>query len=137
LEFYLEIHSRPKAQNVYAAGSMTAPRVNHTATLFPNGKVLIAGGTSTVELFDPSTGTFTATGAMTASNSSPLAVVNSPIDVTVNGKPAEVLAAAGYPGAIDGYQVNFRVPPDTGPGTAIIQISAAWIPGAPVSIQVK
>lgn len=30
--------------------------------------------------------------------SSPLAVVNSPIDVTVNGKSAEVLAAVGYPG---------------------------------------
>lgn len=69
--------------------------------------------------------------------SSPLAVVNSPIDVTVNGKSAEVLTAAGYPGAIDGYQVNFRVPPDTGSGAAAIQISAAWILGAPVSISVK
>lgn len=69
--------------------------------------------------------------------SSPLAVVISPIDVTVNGKSAEVLAAVGYPGAIDGYQVNFRVPPDISPGTAIIQISAAWIPGAPVSIAVR
>src|SRR5947207_2979506 len=31
--------------------------------------------------------------------SSPLAKVNSPLQVTVNGKPAEVVAAAGYPGA--------------------------------------
>jgi len=69
--------------------------------------------------------------------SSPLAVVNSPIDVTVNGKSAEVLGAVGYPGAVDGYQVNFRVPPDTGTGTATIQISAAWVPGVPVSIAVK
>ena len=69
--------------------------------------------------------------------SSPLAVVNSPIDVTVNGKSAEVLAAVGYPGAVDGYQVNFRVPPDISPGSATIQISSAWIPGAPVSIAVK
>jgi uncharacterized protein (TIGR03437 family) len=43
--------------------------------------------------------------------SSPAAAVNSPVDVTVNGKSAEVLAAVGYPGAVDGYQVNFRVPP--------------------------
>ena len=69
--------------------------------------------------------------------SSPLAVVNSPIDVAVNGKSAEVLGAVGYPGAVDSYQVNFRVPPETGPGTATIQVSAAWIPGAPVSISVK
>ena len=68
---------------------------------------------------------------------SPLAVVNSPLDVTVNGKSAEVLAAVGYPGAVDGFQVNFRVPPDTGTGTATIQISSAWIPGPPVNIEVK
>jgi hypothetical protein len=69
--------------------------------------------------------------------SSPLAVVNSPLAVTVNGESAEVLAAVGYPGAVDGYQVNFRVPPDTGTGTATIQISSAWIPGAPVNMEVK
>jgi hypothetical protein len=69
--------------------------------------------------------------------SSPLALVNSPIDVTVNGKSAEVLAAVGYPGSVDGYQVNFRVPPGISPGAATIQITTAWIPGAPVSITVK
>jgi uncharacterized protein (TIGR03437 family) len=69
--------------------------------------------------------------------SSPLAVVNSPIDVTVNGKSAEVLGAVGYPGAVDGYQVNFRVPPDMSAGAATIQISAAWIAGAPVNISVQ
>jgi uncharacterized protein (TIGR03437 family) len=69
--------------------------------------------------------------------SSPLAVVNSPIDVTVNGKSAEVLGAVGYPGAVDGYQVNFRVPPGIGPGMAAIQLSAAWIAGAPVTIAVQ
>ena len=43
-------------------GSMTVPRAFHTATLLPNGKVLIAGGGSaTLELYDPATGTFTAT----------------------------------------------------------------------------
>ena len=31
------------------------------------------------------------------------ATVNSPVGVTVNGKPAEVLGAVGYPGAVDGY----------------------------------
>jgi len=69
--------------------------------------------------------------------SSPLAAVNSPVEVTVNGKAAEVLGAVGYPGAADGYQVNFRLPSDTAKGAAAIQVSAAWIAGTPVSIQVQ
>lgn len=66
--------------------------------------------------------------------SSPLAVVNSPIDVTVNGLSAEVLAAVGYPGTVDSYQVNFRVPANAGSGAVALQISSAWIPGVPVSV---
>ncbi len=69
--------------------------------------------------------------------SSPLAIVNSPVEVTVNGKPAEVLSAVGLPGAVDGYQVNFRVPPDTAKGPASIQLSAAWISGTAVAIAVQ
>jgi len=68
---------------------------------------------------------------------SPAAVVNSPVEVTVNGQPAEVLGAVGYPGAVDGYQVNFRLPPNTAAGTATIQVSAAWIAGAPVKIAIR
>ena len=67
----------------------------------------------------------------------PLAVVNSPVEVTVNGKPAEVLGAVGFPGSVEGYQVNFQVPPDIGKGTATIQVSAAWVGGAPVIIMVQ
>src|SRR5262245_50926139 len=51
----------------------------------------------------------------------PLAAVNSPVAVTVNGKPAEVLGAVGYPGSVGSYQVNFRIPADTQKGTAAIQ----------------
>jgi hypothetical protein len=69
--------------------------------------------------------------------SSPLAVVNSPVQVTVNGKATEVLSAVGFPGAVDGYQVNFRVPPDTAKGSASIQVSAAWIAGTAVQIAVQ
>jgi hypothetical protein len=68
---------------------------------------------------------------------SPLQAVNSPIEVAVNGKPAEVLAADGVPGAIDGYQVNFRVPPGTVSGTATLQVSAAWITGPEARIAVS
>jgi hypothetical protein len=68
--------------------------------------------------------------------SSPLAVVNSPVEVIVNGRAAQVLDAVGFPGAVDGYQVNFRLPPGT-TGPASIHVSAAWISGTPVSIPVR
>ncbi len=66
--------------------------------------------------------------------SDPAASVNSPVAVTVDGEPAEVLAAIGYPGAVDAYQINIRVPLDvpTGKGKAIIQLSSAWILGSPL-----
>ena len=65
---------------------------------------------------------------------SPPAVVNSPVDVMVNGKSAEIIAAVGFPGVADGYQVNFRVPSDVAKGPATIQVSAAWITGPSVTI---
>jgi uncharacterized protein (TIGR03437 family) len=67
----------------------------------------------------------------------PLQVVNSPVQVLVNGNPAEVLFAGGYPGAVDGYQVNFRVPDPTTSGQASIQLFSAWIGGPTVNIQVQ
>jgi uncharacterized protein (TIGR03437 family) len=69
--------------------------------------------------------------------SSPAATVNSPIEVKVNGNSAEVLGAVGFPGSLDGYQVNFRVPAGVAKGTATIQVSAAWIAGPAVQITVK
>jgi uncharacterized protein (TIGR03437 family) len=63
--------------------------------------------------------------------------VNAPVQVTVNGESAEVTAAVGYPGSIDGYQVNFRVPSGASKGTATIQVSAAWIAGPAVSIAIQ
>jgi hypothetical protein len=73
----------------------------------------------------------------TAFPSSPLAGVNSPIEVTINGKAGEVIGAVGYPGSVDGYQVNFRVPTDTQKGIATIQVIAAWVAGAPANFPVQ
>jgi uncharacterized protein (TIGR03437 family) len=64
-------------------------------------------------------------------------IVNSPIEVLVNGKPGEVLYASGYPGAVDRYQVNFRVPDGITPGMAPVQLSSAWITGPEVKIPLQ
>lgn len=68
--------------------------------------------------------------------STPPSVV-SPVDVKVNGVSAEVLAAVGLPGAVDGYQVNFRVPSDAVSGVATVQVSAAWIAGPSVNLSIR
>lgn len=71
-----------------ATGSMITPRESHAAALLPNGWVLIAGGQavisqedccnfaplSSAELYNPSTGTFAATGGMTVARAFPVAV---------------------------------------------------------------
>jgi hypothetical protein len=59
----------PATGNYSAGPNMNTARGCHTATLLPNGKVLITGnwsqsGANTAELFDPSTGRFSPTGDM-------------------------------------------------------------------------
>jgi len=52
-------------------GNMSVVRVFHTATLLPNGKVLVAGGhDASADLYDPTSGTFAATGSMSVGRSS-------------------------------------------------------------------
>jgi uncharacterized protein (TIGR03437 family) len=68
---------------------------------------------------------------------SPFAVVNSPVDVLVNGKAARAINAIGLPGTNDIYHVAFRVPDDTISGPASVQISAAWVKGSAVGIPIR
>ena len=80
----------------------TAPMANarefHTATLLPNGKILVAGGSGNIsaELYDPSTGTWTTTGSMANARSEQTATLlpNGKVLVAGGGGTTDVLASA-------------------------------------------
>ena len=67
----------------------------------------------------------------------PVEMVNSPIEVTVNGKEVEVINQVGWPGTYDLYRVDFRVPSGLPQGLATIRLTAAWIPGPEVQVPVQ
>ena len=60
----------PASRTWTATGSLNTARCYHTATLLPNGMVLVAGGltaasaSASAELYDPASGTWTATGSL-------------------------------------------------------------------------
>lgn len=62
----------PTTNTFTPTSDMNEPRNGHTATLLPNGKVLLAGGwnqlgrTATAELYDPQSGTFEYAGSLMA-----------------------------------------------------------------------
>jgi N-acetylneuraminic acid mutarotase len=75
-----------------AAAPMSSPRVGHTATLLPSGKVLVVGGTgdnhtplATAELYDPATNTWTPAGSMGVSRLAHAAALLSSGKVLVTG----------------------------------------------------
>jgi len=74
-------------------GSLATGRANHTATLLPSGKVLVAGGENSsgllasAELYDPATGSWSTTGSLATARSGHTATL------LPNGK---VLVAGGF-----------------------------------------
>ena len=93
----------PKTGRFSHTGSMNAARVNHTATLLPDGRVLIVGGDgpsgplASVELYDPLTGKFSATAPLTTAR------VGHTATLLPDGR---VLVAGGADALDDGLAAN-------------------------------
>jgi N-acetylneuraminic acid mutarotase len=91
----------PVANTWSAAASMSVGHAAHTATLLPNGKVLVAGGdypaTDSAELYDPVANTWSSAGTMGTDRTDHTATL------LQNGK---VLVAGGYASTGTGQAVS-------------------------------
>jgi hypothetical protein len=62
--------------------------------------------------------------------------VNSPIEMTIGGQPAEVVNQIGWPGERNLYRLDFRVPA-VSHSRATLQFAVAWINSRPTKIPVQ
>jgi hypothetical protein len=63
--------------------------------------------------------------------------VNSPVQVFVDGQPVDVLTSIGWPGKVDVYRIDFRLPSTISSKVASVQLTVAWMSGAAVQIPVQ
>lgn len=63
--------------------------------------------------------------------------VSVPVEIVVNGTSEPVQYAGSYPGAINGYQVNFQLPSGTASGSATLSVMSGFIAGGAVTIPVQ
>jgi Kelch motif/Galactose oxidase, central domain len=95
-----------------ATGSLTAPRVAHTTTLLPDGRVLAAGGfndgrdNTSAEVYDPATGSWSVADSMISSRSFHTATLltNGKVLVAGGSSPSGSLNNA------ESYDLGFEVP---------------------------
>jgi len=84
-----------------ATGNLLAPNSNHTSTRLADGRVLVAGGfeatpVTTAQIYDPTTGLFTATGSMNVARADPRAILlaSGKVLIVGGGDGVSVLASA-------------------------------------------
>jgi hypothetical protein len=98
-------------------GAMATAREQHTATLLADGRVLIVGGTTptgtgdlqptaTVEIYDPSTGSFSVTGSMAEARSLHTATLLPSGNVLVAGGGGENSTAELYDPATGSFSIT-------------------------------
>jgi len=114
-------------------GSMTRQRCLHSATLLPNGDVLVSGGANSIydyskptvnssEVYNPSTGEWTATGSLNDSRASA---------ATLLLESGEVLTAGGYSNAGNGAANTYLTSAELhNPSTGAWSLTTSMSPGA-------
>lgn len=123
----------PESGKWTTTGSLNTGRFNHKAILLPNGKVLVAGGyvavvdpylrlipTASAELYDPATGTWTATGDLNVARA-----VHT-MTLLPNGKvlvAGEVLAAELYDPASETWTITGSLTTARGYHTATLLLN--------------
>jgi Kelch motif protein/galactose oxidase-like protein/Big-like domain-containing protein len=108
----------PATGSFTVTGGMTTAREEHTATLLADGKVLIVGGegpvtgsselqpTATVEVYDPSTGSFSLTGSMAEARSLHTATLLPSGEVLVAGGGDDNSTAELYDPATGAFSIT-------------------------------
>jgi hypothetical protein len=130
----------PSSGTFTASGNLITPRQMHAATLLPNGKVLVAGGRvgqgtasapalASAELYDPATGSFSATGDMTVPRLLPAAtLLNNGLVLIAGGWSDHLLQSAEL------YDPSTRIFTATGDMTEPGAESATLLPNGKVLI---
>jgi hypothetical protein len=119
-------------------GSLVTPRENHTATLLPSGKVLIAGGNgagvgiASVELYDPALGTFSATGSLATPRQGHTATLLGSGKVLVAGGFDNNLTLGAFLASAELYDEGFGYPDSLRP--VVSSMSSTTVLGSTLTI---
>ena len=119
----------PRTGRFTVTGNMITPRTWHSATLLPDGRVLIAGGGrndaftvafASAELYDPATGRFSTTGEMATARFGPTATLLNNAKVLIAGGLFPCGGDSCFPVGAELYD------PDTGTFTATGAMISPW-----------